>query len=83
MRATCPDCHVPNAWTHKVIRKIRATNELFHAIRGDLDTREKFVARRIALARHVWADMKASDSRATRSRAVTAMQTWHARRRAA
>lgn len=67
VRATCPDCHVPKAWTHKVIRKIRATNELFHAIRGDLDTREKFLARRIALARHVWADMKASDSRECRN----------------
>ena len=23
VRATCPDCHVPKEWIHKVIRKIR------------------------------------------------------------
>ena len=29
VRATCPDCHVPKEWGHKVVRKIQATfNEL-------------------------------------------------------
>jgi len=23
VRATCPDCHVPKEWTHKVVRKYR------------------------------------------------------------
>ena len=30
VRATCPDCHVPKEWIHKVIRKVRASNELYH-----------------------------------------------------
>ena len=28
VRASCPDCHVPKEWVHKVVRKVRATNEL-------------------------------------------------------
>ena len=31
VRATCPDCHVPKEWVHKVVRKIRASNERVHA----------------------------------------------------
>lgn len=30
VRATCPDCHVPKTWGYMVMRKISATNELFH-----------------------------------------------------
>ena len=26
VRATCPDCHVPKEWGHKVVRKIQASN---------------------------------------------------------
>ena len=29
VRATCPDCHVPKEWTHKMVRKIQATGELY------------------------------------------------------
>ena len=36
VRATCPDCHVPKDWTHKMIRKIKASNELFHKIIGTI-----------------------------------------------
>ena len=34
VRASCPDCHVPKEWVHKVVRKVRATNELFHWLEG-------------------------------------------------
>ena len=27
VRATCSDCHVPDPWVHKFVRKVRATNE--------------------------------------------------------
>jgi cytochrome c-type protein NapC len=27
VRATCPDCHVPKEWTHKMIRKIQAATK--------------------------------------------------------
>ncbi|MEN8217980.1 MAG: NapC/NirT family cytochrome c [Pseudomonadota bacterium] len=67
VRATCPDCHVPKDWIFKVVRKIQATNELFHKVLGTIDTPEKFEAKRLELARHVWASMKANDSRECRN----------------
>lgn len=67
VRATCPDCHVPREWVHKVIRKVQATNELFHWARGTIDTREKFNAKRLELARHEWERMKANDSHECRN----------------
>ncbi len=66
VRATCPDCHVPRDWQHMVVRKIGATNELYHWLRGAIDSREKFLAKRLDLARTVWADMAATDSRECR-----------------
>jgi cytochrome c-type protein NapC len=67
VRATCPDCHVPKDWYHKLIRKIQATNELYHKVLGTIDTPEKFEAKRLELARHVWASMKENDSRECRN----------------
>lgn len=67
VRATCPDCHVPKDWTHKVIRKIQATNELYHKAMRSVDTPEKFEAKRLELARHVWKTMKETDSRECRN----------------
>lgn len=67
VRATCSDCHVPKEWHHKIVRKIRATNELFHKLAGTIDTPEKFEAHRLELAKNVWASMKASDSRECRN----------------
>jgi len=63
VRATCPDCHVPREWEYKVVRKIGATNELFHKIIGSIDTPEKFEAKRLKLADHVWQSMKDTNSR--------------------
>ena len=42
VRATCPDCHVPKPWVHKIQRKIQASNELLHKALGSIDTPEKF-----------------------------------------
>jgi cytochrome c-type protein NapC len=67
VRATCPDCHVPREWAHKIIRKIRATNELYHWLRGSIDSREKFQAKRYELASHVWDSMRVTDSRECRN----------------
>ncbi|PKM43053.1 MAG: cytochrome c-type protein NapC [Gammaproteobacteria bacterium HGW-Gammaproteobacteria-1] len=67
VRATCPDCHVPMEWTHKIVRKIQASNELLHKALGTIDTPEKFEAKRLELARHVWASMKKTDSRECRN----------------
>jgi len=67
VRASCPDCHVPHPWIYKVKRKIQASNELYHKVVGTIDTREKFLAHREELAEHVWAAMKATDSRECRN----------------
>lgn len=76
VQATCPDCHVPKDWTAKLIRKIRASKELFHWAAGTINTREKFEAKRPELAARVWAAMKASDSQECRNcHNFTAMDT--------
>ena len=67
VRATCPDCHVPKDWTHKMVRKIQASNELLHKALGSINTPEKFNAKRLELATHVWDSMKATDSRECRN----------------
>ncbi len=67
VKAICSDCHVPKEWTRKLIRKIKATNELYHKVVGTISTPEKFEAKRQKLAERVWASMKASDSRECRN----------------
>ncbi len=67
VRATCPDCHVPKPWVYKMIRKIQASNELYHKALGSIDTPEKFEAKRLELAQHVWKAMKDTDSRECRN----------------
>lgn len=67
VRATCPDCHVPKPWVHKMVRKIQASNELLHKALGSIDTPEKFEAKRLKLAQNVWRSMKATDSRECRN----------------
>ena len=67
VRATCSDCHVPDPWIHKVVRKVQASNELLHKVLGSIDTPEKFNAKRLTLAKNVWHSMKATDSRECRN----------------
>jgi len=67
VRATCPDCHVPKAWHHKMVRKIQASNELWHHLLGTVDTPEKFNDKRLELAGHEWDRMKRTDSRECRN----------------
>ncbi len=67
VRATCPDCHVPKPWVYKMIRKIQASNELLHKVLGTIDTPQKFEAKRLELASHVWKTMKETDSRECRN----------------
>ena len=67
VRAVCSDCHVPKDWTAKLIRKIKATNELYHKLIGTIDTLDKFEAKRLEMAERVWAEMRANDSRECRN----------------
>ena len=62
VRASCPDCHVPHEWTHKIARKMQASKEVWGKIFGTINTREKFEAARLELAQHEWARLKANDS---------------------
>jgi cytochrome c-type protein NapC len=48
-------------------RKIQASRELYGKFMGTIDTKEKFEAKRLELARHEWARMKESDSRECRN----------------
>jgi cytochrome c-type protein NapC len=62
VRAVCSDCHVPKDWTHKIIRKVKASYEIWGKLTGKIDTKEKFEANRLAMAEREWARMKARDS---------------------
>ena len=52
VRATCPDCHVPHEWTNKIARKMQASKEVWGTIFGTINTREKFLEKRLELAQH-------------------------------
>ncbi|MCP4271497.1 MAG: cytochrome c-type protein NapC [Gammaproteobacteria bacterium] len=67
VRATCPDCHVPKEWTYKIIRKIKASKELYGKLTGVIDTPEKFEAHRKEMAMREWERMKSTDSRECRN----------------
>ncbi|OSQ28741.1 cytochrome c3 family protein [Thalassospira sp. MCCC 1A03138] len=62
VRATCPDCHVPHEWTDKIARKMQASKEVWGKIFGTIRTRDKFVEKRLELAQHEWARLKANNS---------------------
>ncbi|HZW59242.1 MAG TPA: NapC/NirT family cytochrome c [Woeseiaceae bacterium] len=68
VRAICSDCHVPKEWGPKVLRKMRASmHELPGWIFGTIDTREKFLAKRLELATNEWRRMLANDSHECRN----------------
>ncbi len=58
----CSDCHVPREPGPLILRKIRASLELWGHFRGVIDTKEKFEAHRPALAKRVWERMLKTDS---------------------
>ncbi len=65
--AVCSDCHVPKDWTHKMIRKIKASKEVWGKITGKINTEEKFETHRLSLAMNEWQRMKRTDSRECRN----------------
>lgn len=62
VRVTCSDCHVPKDWTHKIVRKIKASRELWGTFTGSIDTREKFEAKRMELATREWKRLEKNGS---------------------
>ena len=62
VRAVCSDCHVPREPGPMLVRKMRASLELWGKLTGVIDTKEKFEAHRYELAKRVWTRMKQTDS---------------------
>jgi cytochrome c-type protein NapC len=63
VRATCSDCHVPKkSWFSKMHRKLIAGADVWAELMGNIDTQEKFEAKRMEMAKREWARMKESDS---------------------
>ncbi|HXF47794.1 MAG TPA: NapC/NirT family cytochrome c [Burkholderiaceae bacterium] len=62
VRAICPDCHVPREPGAMILRKMRATFELWGHFTGVIDTPERFESHRALLAQRVWRRMKQTDS---------------------
>jgi cytochrome c-type protein NapC len=67
VRAVCSDCHVPREWGPKMIRKAKASFEVWGKLAGSIDTPEKFEAKRMTLATHEWERMKANGSQECRN----------------
>lgn len=66
VRAGCPDCHVSKALGLKLIAKVKASHDVWSTLTGSINTKEKFEAKRMAMAQSQWNQMKASDSRECR-----------------
>ena len=67
VKAICADCHVPHEIPALLLRKVMAGRDLFGHFAGTLDTKEKFEAHRLDLAKRVWIRMKETDSRECRN----------------
>ena len=67
VRAECSDCHVPHPIGPKLVAKLLAAKDVWHEIKGTIDTEEKFEAHRWAMANRVWAKMMKTDSRECRN----------------
>lgn len=67
VRAICSDCHVPQEFVPKMVRKIQATKELYGKAFGIIDTPQKFEAHRLEMAKNEWARMKKNDSQECRN----------------
>jgi cytochrome c-type protein NapC len=68
----CADCHVasskePLDYARKMTQKVFASKDVIGEILGTIDTPEKFEAHRLTMAKRVWAQMEASDSKECRN----------------
>lgn len=67
VQAGCPNCHEPGPTIPLVIRRVQALGEIWGHFTGTISTQEKFDAEKTRMARHIWAYMKATDSRECRA----------------
>ena len=83
--ATCADCHVPQAFVPKMVRKVEAAREVWGHFTGIIDTPEKYAAHTPAMKAREIARLKANDSRECRDchsaeRMLSVIQTSKAQR---
>jgi cytochrome c-type protein NapC len=62
VRAICSNCHVPHEPGPMLLRKVRATFELWGHLTGKIDTKKKFETHRYDMAKRVWTRMVQTDS---------------------
>lgn len=67
VKAVCSDCHVPHEFVDTMMRKIGASNDVLQHVLGTIDTKEKFEAHRLDMAKKVWLRMKQTDSHECRT----------------
>ncbi|EGO8360823.1 cytochrome C [Escherichia coli] len=67
VKVACADCHIPDEFVPKMIRKAHAVKEVWGHMTGVIDTPEKFDAHRGEMAKAEWARMRANDSQECRN----------------
>jgi cytochrome c-type protein NapC len=65
--AGCSDCHVPQEFLPKMVRKVEAAREVWGTITGIIDTPEKYRAHAPAMKEREIARLKANDSQECRN----------------
>ncbi|MDR0587960.1 MAG: NapC/NirT family cytochrome c [Burkholderiales bacterium] len=66
VRAGCSDCHIPEAFIPKILRKMKASKEVYGHFAGVIDTPEKYEAKRKEMAESEWARMRANQAQECR-----------------
>jgi len=84
VNATCADCHIPEAFVPKMVRKIQASREVWGHFTGVIDTPEKYAAHAPVMKAREVARLRANDSRECRNchdreRMLLSMQSAKAR----
>jgi cytochrome c-type protein NapC len=67
VRPTCSDCHVPKEFVPKMWRKIQASREVWGAITGIIDTKEKYLDHVATMKGREIARLRANDSQECRN----------------
>jgi cytochrome c-type protein NapC len=67
VRAVCADCHVPREPGPMLLRKVKASFEVWGHLTGKIGTKEKFESHRYQLAKNVWTTMIRNDSHECRN----------------
>ncbi|MCL2309533.1 MAG: NapC/NirT family cytochrome c [Proteobacteria bacterium] len=67
VRVGCSDCHVPQSFVPKMVRKTKALGEVYAHFVGTINTPEKFEAKRKELAESEWARLRANGAQECRN----------------